>query len=452
MKTSLLFVLFFAVAFAAPIAQNEEDDDCSIVWIAVDGNGPEPSATALSSPTAEAPVVTPTVISSSASETISISASQNKIVDTSSSFQAPSPASDIRAVPTASSTSAASASSGSKQSLPVSMPTLPVHGDHLSASQAKDTVPTGAAIYTVPDGKNFNGTEFGAWMFKQNDAKLASKFIKIAPGTYNFDTNDNIQIFWISDDWTFDFRDVTLLVSITDAHPETNQAIYIGQCKGLTILGGTIWFDQGEQWTQAKVISTSPIGNNDGQLATFEVQEGYNVSAWTTAGPRNQGCVDISNPNHYTRPDCNFWYSNTYDFSQLASTRRFTSHISGSRSGIKDNYILTMQSGPNSQATLASENSNGLHVRGMTSNGAFAQYGLGSRKTAIFEDVWYVNPPPRPGFAPRVNGPTLSWGHIGQFNFDAGGEAPATYTNSFWQYTGSKSDVRDMNQADLPKD
>jgi len=240
MKTSLLFVLFFAVAFAAPIAQNEEDDDCSIVWIAVDGNGPEPSATALSSPTAEAPVVTPTVISSSASETISISASQNKIVDTSSSFQAPSPASDIRAVPTASSTSAASASSGSKQSLPVSMPTLPVHGDHLSASQAKDTVPTGAAIYTVPDGKNFNGTEFGAWMFKQNDAKLASKFIKIAPGTYNFDTNDNIQIFWISDDWTFDFRDVTLLVSITDAHPETNQAIYIGQCKGLTILGGTI--------------------------------------------------------------------------------------------------------------------------------------------------------------------------------------------------------------------
>jgi len=324
MKTSLLFILFFAVAFTAPIAQNEEDDDCSIVWIAVDGNGPEPSATALSSSTAEAPVVTPTVISSSASETISTSASQNKIVDTSSSFQALSPASDIKAVRTASSKSAASASSGSKQSLPVSMPTrlkgdagFPVHGDHLSAPQAKDTVPTGAAIYTVPDGKNFNGTEFRAWMFKQNDAKLASKFIKIAPGTYNFDTNDNIQIFWISDDWTFDFRDVTLLVSITDAHPETNQAIYIGQCKGLTILGGTIWFDQGEQWTQAKVISTSPIGNNDGQLATLEVQEGYNVSAWTTAGPRNQGCVDISNPNHYTRPDCNFWYSNTYDFSQL---------------------------------------------------------------------------------------------------------------------------------------
>ncbi len=61
-----------------------------------------------------------------------------------------------------------------------------------------------------------------------------------------------------------------------------------------------------------------------------------------------------------------------------------------------------------------------------------------------------MNPPSRPGFAPRVNGPTLSWGHIGGFNFDAGAEAPAVYRSSFWQFTGSRGDVRDMNLSELP--
>ena len=71
------------------------------------------------------------------------------------------------------------------------MPTRPngdagflVNRDHLFAPQAKNPVPAGAAIYTVPDGRNFNGTEFSQWVFKQRDAKLTSKVIKIIPGTY----------------------------------------------------------------------------------------------------------------------------------------------------------------------------------------------------------------------------------------------------------------------------
>ena len=439
MKPSFVFALLFAGAFAAPVAPSDEDDDCSMVWITVDGDVPEPSTAAVSASTTEAPVVTSS--SFAIISTVSISAAGNKIVDTSSSSKAPLSISDINAAPTATSASSASATSATSESKPsssISTPTrpngdagFPVNGDHLSAPQAKDPVPSDAALYNVPDGRNFNGTDFSSFIFKQRNVKLASKWVKIAPGTYNYDTTNNIQIYWVSGGWTFDFRDVTLLVVSTDAHPNINQAIYLDKSDDMTILGGTIWFDQGEQWSQAEVITIIPTSSGDEQVANFEVQQGYNVSAWSTAGPRNQNCLDVSNSSHYTRPNCNFWYSRAYDFSQLETSRRFTSKISGSRSGMKEGYILTMQVRPNSQASLASEWNGGLHVRGLTSNGATAQYGLGNKQTAVFEDVWYVNPPPRPGFAPRVEGPTISQGHIGSFNFDAGGEAPATYTNCF---------------------
>lgn len=131
MENSLLFVLFFAVAFAGPVAQNEADDDCSIVWITVDGNGPKPSATTLSSSSVGASIVTSSAMSFSASDTISTSASQNKIVDTSSSSQAPSPRSDTKgaqSMTSASTAPAAAAPSGTKQNSLVSMPTRP-NGD-----------------------------------------------------------------------------------------------------------------------------------------------------------------------------------------------------------------------------------------------------------------------------------------------------------------------------------
>lgn len=120
---------------------------------------------------------------------------------------------------------------------------------------------------------------------------------------------------------------------------------------------------------------------------------------------------------------------------------------------MKEGYIIVMQVGPNGMpTTIASEFNGGLHVKGMTSNGGTSQYGLQNTNlaTGIFEDVWTVNPPPRPGFAPRLEGPTRSEGHTGGWAFDAGGEVKATYTNSFWQYSGCVKDVQDTNVQTLP--
>jgi len=71
-----------------------------------------------------------------------------------------------------------------------------------------------------------------------------------------------------------------------------------------------------------------------------------------------------------------------------------------------------MQTGGSMGNTIGSENNRNLHINGFTSNGGLSQYGLGSKGTATFEDIYYVNAPPRPGFAPRVEGPKMSQGHI----------------------------------------
>ena len=75
--------------------------------------------------------------------------------------------------------------------------------------------------------------------------------------------------------------------------------------------------------------------------------------------------------------------------------------------------MLTTQSGSNERMSIVTEDNGGLLVKGLTSNGATTQNGLNGKESAVFEDVYFVNPPPRPGYAPRVNGLTLSWGHIG---------------------------------------
>jgi len=53
------------------------------------------------------------------------------------------------------------------------------------------------------------------------------------------------------------------------------------------------------------------------------------------------------------------------------------------------------------------------------------QIGLNGKKTAVFEDVWYVNPPSRPGYALKMQGPVLSWGNLVDYNYDEPGEAKA---------------------------
>lgn len=102
--------------------------------------------------------------------------------------------------------------------------------------------------------------------------------------------------------------------------------IYINQSENFTILGGAIWIYQGEQWTQACVTSLKPSTNGN-QIATFEVEQGYDVSIWKTASPRNQGCVDDFDPSHYRRPDCTFRKVQEYSFESLASSHTLTATV-----------------------------------------------------------------------------------------------------------------------------
>ena len=343
---------------------------------------------------------------------------------------------------------------------PDGTPGFLIEGQYHKAPRATEPVPGDAAIFTPKDGKTLDCAALADWITHQRDeVKPASKYLKIAPGAYRYkpgpqmapgtDPNtvkgENIVLYLLKGGWTFDFRDVTFLI---DFGPElTNQRpsvmIYCLQSDDLTIYGGTIWIDQGEQWTQARVTDL----NSDGK-ATFEVMKGYNVSAWNTAGPRNQGCIDDSNPTHFKRQGCNFWKVQNYDFSSLHSSRTFTASVLDG-SNLKSGYVVYMQVGGNSLITMSTENNPGLHVKGLTSNGYFMQIGLWG-ETAVVEDLYYVNPGPRPGFDHRVNGPTLSWGHIDGFNYDGPNEAKTIFKNSYWQYTGCPTDLQDGNNNTVP--
>lgn len=99
--------------------------------------------------------------------------------------------------------------------------------------------------------------------------------------------------------------------------------------------------DQGELWSQARVTSLGAVDGNGNQAATIEVEKGYNTSVWKTGTARNQFCVDDSDPNHYTRPGCNFWKVDNYDYSELESSRTFKASLMGG-SNISKGTVLTM--------------------------------------------------------------------------------------------------------------
>ena len=346
---------------------------------------------------------------------------------------------------------------------------LLVKNDHISAPLDTRPVPDGAAIYK-PSGNTINCSDFNSWMTDHRNSNLPSKYLKVEPGTYNYDLGtahdldadanlapgNNIVLWLFSSGWTLDIRDVTFLISITpdNANRRPGNMIYIDESDDLTILGGIIWIDQGEQFSQARLTSLTPSSTAGTQTATFVVEKGYNSSAWTSAGPRNQGCVDdTTSSTHFTRRPCNFWKVADYDFAALQSASRcFTATILPD-SGLKMGYVVYTQVGANSLTAVSSENNANLHVKGLTTNGALGQIGLSGKKTATFQDYFYVNPPPRPGFAPRVNGPTLSWGHIGDaFANDTPGQAEVVYVNSWWQYTGCELDLQQGGNETLPVD
>ena len=417
----LALLIFLASVWAILIAEDSLDEGCYMKWITVYEDG----ASSTSS-------------SASSSETLVMN---NKKV----SKEAPAEKSFVAPRPTSATSSLGS--SGVTSTNNADGPGFPIDGAHLSAPVASGAVPDGAAIYTPPS-KSFSGKAFGDWWTAKKNANPSTKWVKITPGVYDLSVSDGIAIGFTPGGWTFDLRGVTFLVAPKNPDLTSGQAIYINQSEDMTILGGTVWFDQGELWSQAKVTSIMPI--DDIYLkATFKVEEGYDTSVWKTVGPRNQGCVDTSDVNQYTRPDCNFWYADQYDFSGLSTEgKTFTSRIT-SRANMKVGYHITTIAGPNAPTTLASEFNGGLHVNGMTSNGGLAQYGLTGKTTATFENVWNVNPPARPGFAPRVQGPTLSQAHIGLFDFNADGQPPIVYENCWWQTTGAVKDLQDMSDQNL---
>lgn len=464
MKTFVLLTLYAAVTVLAAPLRDELDDDCSQEWVTVWAGSPT-TTSASSTSTSEH-------LMSSGKEALAVVDGSTNSVSIPASYSRDTPA-----LSSAKSTTSTHGTAGPLQTTPggssgISTPQrpegsagFPINGDHLKAPIATDPVPSDASIFIPEDGKTFNGSAFSDWLTHQREVvQPASKFLKIKPGTYAYqlgpvmksgtDPNtvqgENI-VFWLmSGGWTFDFRDVTFYVSITpeNLNQRPNVMIYINQSEDLTILGGTIWIDQGEQWTQARVTSISPPDTDGNSKAVFEVEEGYNHTAWTKAGPRNQNCVDDSDPNHFTRPGCNFWKVQDYKFDSLNIDRKFSATLLGG-SYLQKGYVVSMQVGPNALTTLSTEDEGGLHVKGLTSNGALMQIGLNGKKTAVFEDIWYVNPPPRPGYAPKVQGPVLSWGNLVGYVYDEPSEAKAILQDSYWQTTGCMRDIQDANNDTL---
>ena len=428
--------ILLATALTAPLNSDSDDNTCEPDWV---------NSNDESSPLSSASVSTPSGVNTgnSVAQSGNVAVKQN------------------------------SATAASVDTSPISMPTrpdgsagLPINKDHISAPVDSRPVPDGAAIYT-PSGNTINCSDFVSWMTSHRTAQLASKYLKVVPGTYSYDLGaahaldadanlspgNNIVLYLFSGGWTLDLRNVTFLISITpeNANRRPGNMIYIDESDDLTILGGTIWIDQGEQFSQARLTSLSALASAlSTQTATFTVEKGYNVSAWSGAGPRNQGCVDTSSSTHFTRPACNFWKVSNYDFSTLSTTRTFTATLLPG-SALETGYVIYMQVGPNSLTTISSENNANLHVKGMTTNGAVGQIGLNGKKTATFEDYYYVNPPARPGFAERANGPTLSWGHIGDaFAYDTPGQAELVLVDCWWQYTGCERDLQAGGNETLP--
>lgn len=213
---------------------------------------------------------------------------------------------------------------------------IPIDGAHLSAPVSNVAVPADAKTY-IPPSKTISGKAFETWMGEQAKSSPASKWLKLAPGVYNIDCSDNIVFSFmdgLTEKWTIDLRGVTFLVA------GSCQAIYINQCEDLTIYGGTLWFDAGELWTQAKITAIDDTGSGSATV-TCVVEDGYNLTTWRSAGPRNLNVIDASDSNHYTRPQgINFWFASDWYFDKLDSKRTWTMKIGTSQVPLKGKNLL----------------------------------------------------------------------------------------------------------------
>ena len=208
----------------------------------------------------------------------------------------------------------------------------------LQAPQPSDPVPGDAAIYH-PSFPIINLTDFRIWHdnVKDTNGGGSQKWMKVSPGIYEFSKGSGFPLDWNNNmafngfsGWTLDLRGCTFTETRIDGDKEySDQMLYINNSDDFTILGGTFWFNSGvEMFTQAKVISMT--GDGEG-TAVLEVDEGYDVDTW--GAEHNVGdfnCIDVSNPDHYFHPGCNFWYQSNIKLD--AEKRQITADYT-SRSG-----------------------------------------------------------------------------------------------------------------------
>ena len=322
MKYLFSYALLASTVLAAPhLAVRESDDeDCSIVWVTVDGN----SASSTSSATIAAATggtTGGTHGGSSGHDSKAADTHEKVAAGANSATASASVAASSTPPPTTDTNSTDTGSALNLPNLPNGEAPLPINGDHLSAPVDDTPVPANAVVYSPADAGVFDCLDFSQWMKKLRDANPnGGIFMKIKPGTYRYklgpkmaegtDPNtvegENIVIYLMRHGWTLDMRGVTFYVDVTPENhlQRPGPMIYVLQSDDFTLLGGTVWIDQGEPFTQAKCTS---IDAN--QIATFEVDKGYNVSAWATAGPRNQRCVLTTDPQTYKSAECKSFFS-----------------------------------------------------------------------------------------------------------------------------------------------
>ncbi|KAL8950976.1 MAG: hypothetical protein Q9222_003010 [Ikaeria aurantiellina] len=329
----------------------------------------------------------------------------------------------------------------------------------LQAPQPDDQVPDDAAIYQ-PSAPIMNMTDFRIWHDQiRDDNKGGSKrWIKVAPDTYEFSKGTGFPLDWNNNmafngfsGWTLDLRGCTFTETRIDGDKNySDQMLYINNSDDFTILGGTFWMNQGvEMFTQGKVISMT--GDGEG-TAIIQVDVGYDYDVWGEQhDPGSFNCIDTSNPDHYYHPDYNFWYQSNM---KLLGNNKVQADYT-SRSGVKVGQYLTIKSGPSSAASASMECNGGVHFKGMTSNAVFFNYGIGptcTRRPLILEDCLITNLPAFKGQAPRVNGPTMSYGNYGSAIFQAEGMPDIDFRNSWWQYTGEPNDLTSLENYKPPRE
>ena len=264
MRRIFTYAVLLVTAFAAPLTTNSDDDTCEPDLV-IFGNGGSPvSSAAVSTPSGSG-------TGSQVSQGGPVGVNQKSAASTSTNDSAIS-------TPTRPDGSAG----------------LPVNDDHISAPVDTRSVPEGAAIYT-PSGNTVNCSDFVSWMNAHRTGNLASKYLKVTPGIYSYDPGtahapdadanlfpgNNIVLWLFSGGWTLDFRHVTFLISITPENANRRPAdmIYINESDDLTVLGGTVWIDQGEPFSQARLTSLTAVKPDGTQSAPPSPSKAATTSA-----------------------------------------------------------------------------------------------------------------------------------------------------------------------------